>query len=575
MSKLKIREISNKPIVDLVLDTLEMNKQALVFVNSKKSAEKTAEEIAKTLKETKELREIAYQLEIALPRPTSQCVKLGECAKKGVVFHHAGLVSKQRELIEDKFRSGEIKIICSTPTLAFGVDTPAFRAIIKDLRRYSDGSLDFIPVMEYHQMAGRAGRPGKEKFGEAIIFCGTEKDKETAIERFIKGDPEEILSKLAVEPVLRTYLLSLIATEFVKNYREISEFFSKTFWAHQFEDMDRMDSIIRRMLKDLELWGFLEFETKEKKKINDPNGNDKGNEQSEKKNREDTINLDFVSALKLKLKRSTDDTATVNATLMGKRVAELYLDPLTAHEIIQDLHKASNKNPNEFTFLFSICKTLEMRPLVSAKTKDYETLSLNIEKYSSSIVDDIPEEYDEEYPDFLNVFKTSQMIKKWLDEEDEDDIMKQFDVRPGEIHSKITNGDWLLYSMEEICRILNLKPLLSQISKTRIRLKYGVKEELLRLLKIKNVGRIRARKLYNSGLTDIGKVRKCNINLLARIVGPNIAINIKEQLGEKMENELDEESSKDRGVIGKDGRDDQGINEEKIIRRGQHSLLDY
>ena len=209
--------MTNPPIIDLALDTIGMNKQALVFVNSKKSAEKTAEIIAEKLKDDPNLTDISNKLLNTLPKSTKQCERLYRCAKKGIVFHHAGLVSKQRELIEDEFRNNKIKIICSTPTLAMGVDLPAFRAIIKDIKRYGYRGMDYIPVMEYHQICGRAGRPGKEDFGEAITLVKSDKEKEKIIEKYIRGSSEPIYSKLAVEPILRTYLLALISIGYANN----------------------------------------------------------------------------------------------------------------------------------------------------------------------------------------------------------------------------------------------------------------------------------------------------------------------------------------------------------------------
>ena len=67
--------------------------------------------------------------------------------------------------------------------------------------------MDWIPVLEYLQMAGRAGRPEYEKEGQSIIIASDEDQKEEVYDKYILGQPEEIYSKLAVEPVLRTYLL--------------------------------------------------------------------------------------------------------------------------------------------------------------------------------------------------------------------------------------------------------------------------------------------------------------------------------------------------------------------------------
>ena len=114
---LKVEEKSGAPAIDLALDTINKKKQALVFVNTKRSAEKCAEEISKKIKNVN-LADLSEKSLKALSRPTKQCERLARCLKAGIAFHHAGLHSKQRELIENNFREGKIKIICCTPTLA-------------------------------------------------------------------------------------------------------------------------------------------------------------------------------------------------------------------------------------------------------------------------------------------------------------------------------------------------------------------------------------------------------------------------------------------------------------------------
>src|SRR3990167_10957222 len=138
MGNKKIPNHSDNSVTNLALDTINLGKQAIVFANTKRSAEKAAEEIAKSIKVgNADLERISDGILNALSRPTKQCERLAYCIKKGIAFHHAGLVSKQRELIEDNFRTGKVKIICCTPTLAAGVDLPSFRTILKDLKRFS------------------------------------------------------------------------------------------------------------------------------------------------------------------------------------------------------------------------------------------------------------------------------------------------------------------------------------------------------------------------------------------------------------------------------------------------------
>src|SRR3989338_7299570 len=178
----------------LALETIQMNKQALVFTANRASAEKTAEEISKLTSEN--YPHLEQHILNSLSHPTKQCKRLSLCVKKGIAFHHAGLLQEQRELIEEEFKKGNIKIICATPTLAAGISFPAFRVIIKSLKRYSEHwGMDWISVLEYLQMAGRAGRPEYETKGEVISIAKNNAEKEDICQRYIRGAPEEIQSK--------------------------------------------------------------------------------------------------------------------------------------------------------------------------------------------------------------------------------------------------------------------------------------------------------------------------------------------------------------------------------------------
>jgi len=496
----KIHSETGNGALDLALDTLNLGKQALVFTNTKRGAEKTAEDIARKIKtDSKELEGLSNKILKAISSPTKQCTRLAECVKKGIAFHHAGLVAKQRELIEDSFRSGLIKIICSTPTLAFGVDLPAFRAIIKDLRRFGPRGMAYIPVLEYLQIAGRAGRPKYDKVGEAICVAISDNEKEKLYEKYILGVPEDIYSKLAVEPVLRTYLLSLIAANFVDTRDKIIDFFGKTFWAHQFVDMDKLILIIDKMLNLLEEWEFIKSPDKE----------------------------DFTDADKI-------DNGKIKATLIGQRVAQLYLDPLTAHYFIGCLREGSNKKTNEFSFLQMICHTLEIRPLLRVGVREQDKMQEELAKNYNFLLEKEPSMYEPEYDDFTNSLKTALMLNEWIDEKNEEYILEQYNARPGELKGKLNIADWLLYANEDISKILQYRELNKEIIKLRLRLKHGVKEELLPLIKIKGIGRVRGRKMFRNGIKDIGDVKRTDVVKLSQILGKSVALNVKKQVGQEV-----------------------------------------
>ncbi len=489
--KIKIPNQTSVQTIDLALDTIKKEKQALVFVNTKKSAEKTAEEISLKIKiDDEKLNELSKDILNSLSKPTKQCERLAKIIKKGIAFHHAGLLNKQKTLIENNFRSGLIKIICATPTLAMGVDLPAFRSIIKDLKRYGHQGLSYIPVLEYLQMAGRAGRPKFDNAGEAICIAASEYEKKEIKERYIDGQPEDIYSKIAVEPVLRTYVLSLIASDLVSTRKEIFDFFSKTFWAFQFADTSELHYTIEKTLTLLEEWKFLEGD-----------GTKKKNEHEKYK-----------------------------STMLGKRISELYIDPLTAYNFVECIKKASEIEITPFSFLQMISNSRELKPLLKVKMKEYIQIQQELIKYNHFLLEEEPNEYELEYEDFLNSIKTALFFQEWIEEKDEEYILEKYGIRPGEINVKLDTANWLLYTAEEIARISRFQPLLKELIKLRIRVKNGVKEELIPLLRLAQVGRARARKLYANKIKTIGDVREADLQKLAQILGKNIALTIKKQV---------------------------------------------
>ncbi len=489
-------------VLKLAIETINLNKQAIVFVTNRPSAEKTAEEIAKLT--SLSLQDLEKEILSVASTPTKQCRRLSHCIKKGIAFHHAGLLEKQRDLIEDEFRKGTIKIICATPTLAAGLSLPVFRVIIKTLKRYSEQwGMDWIAVLEYLQMAGRAGRPEYEKYGEAICVATTNGEKDEIYERYICGVPEDIYSKLAVEPVLRTYLLSLISSGIIKDEETMNNFFSQTFWAYQFQDLAALQRILEKMLHLLVEWEFVLLEGKKEE-------------------------VAFQSAKEL------DNLKRMRATLLGRRVSELYLDPLTAHHILTSLRNF-NSSKNSFSLLAMISHTLEMRPLLRIKSRELEKIQEELNKRYDSLLEKEPSIFDHEYEEFMNAIKTSLFFEGWMEEFDEEYLLETYDIRPGEIKAKLDVADWLLYATEELSKIIEHKEAIKEIRKLRIRLQYGAKEELLPLLRLKGIGRIRARKLYSNGLKDLGNLKEADLTTLTQILGKAIAEDVKKQLGEEIE----------------------------------------
>ena len=421
-----------------------------------------------------------------------------------------------------------------------GLSLPVFRVICKSLKRFSGRfGMNWIPTLEYLQMAGRAGRPEYESFGEAIAIAKNEGEKEEIYQRYVCGKPEEIYSKLNVEPVLRMYVLSLIASGVIKDTLQLKDFFSQTFWAHQFEDMYELELIIAKIIQKLQKWEFI-F----------PNELTPSESTVTKK-----ASSLFTSALDLSKSQKKSKAVNVavftksiplRATLLGRRVSELYLDPLTASELIERMQEAQTRMQNDsqkpgntkltpFSYLQAISNTIEMQPLLRIKSKEQEEYTnLLLEKYEQLLQEE-PDVFSIEYPDFMNSIKTTYFFIQWINEVTEDHLLDSLGIRPGEIRVKLENANWLLYSCYEMAKVLGLKEQLSALQKLRTRIKYGVREELLVLMKFKGIGRQRARKLFSQGIKSVQQMRLATQGDLAQMVGPKLAASLKDQLGQKVE----------------------------------------
>jgi len=489
----EVEELSaGEPVHRIIEQTLhEKEKQALVFCNTRKSAESTAKKLAKSVekklseKEREFLLKKSREILAVLEQPTEQCRVLSELVKQGIAFHHAGLLSKQRSLIEELFKSNHLKVISATPTLAAGVNLPAFRVVISSVYRYSEveGSAR-IPVREYKQLAGRAGRPKYDSFGESIVLARTESEKDFLLDYYINGEMEEITSQLGIEPVLRTHVLALIASNFVFDLESLESFFSKTFYALQYGNLKELFLKIQGILEELQNMGFIVMIEKE-----------------------------------------------IKATKLGKRVSELYLDPLSAFKIIQALGRKELSNAG---FLFLLADTFEIMPFPAIPKGRHELLwgGLQERKLELPVNVDIAMFEDSE---LLKKFNLTLLFEEWLSEKPEQLLMKEFSVQPGSLHAKLERLDWLSYSTFELAQLLELKQHLLPLSRLRKRLKYGIREELIALVELKGVGRVRARKLYNAGLKTISAVKKADLKDLEIILGSGVARQLKQHFGERVE----------------------------------------
>jgi helicase len=478
-------------LVSIALDTVLEGGQALIFVNTRRSAQAvaglTGMHVKKLLtpEEREQLTKAAEKVEEALGEPTRICRRLAGCVRNGTAFHHAGLHSLQRKVIEDTFRQNLIKVIAATPTLAAGVNLPSRRTVIRDYRRYeAPFGLQFIPVLEYKQMCGRAGRPQYDKYGEAVLIAKSKGELDALFEEFIFAKPERITSKLASEPALRTHVLASIAAGYVTDFEGMLGFIGHTFFAYQHEARD-VANIIERIID------FLEREEMIK--------------------RHDKLLI---------------------ATPFGERVSSLYIDPMSAVVLRDGLKGIAQKEPTPLGLLHLICHTPDMG-ILYLRRRDYDELEAFVRDHLGEFLTPVPED-PEAYEYFLAEVKTARMLESWIEEELEDKIHEEFGIGAGDIRRSIDTAGWMLYSAHELARLFKVRRALPLLHKLRERVRYGVKEELLELVSLRGIGRVRGRSLYNAGYRRLADIKQVSAEELARVsyIGSEIAKSIKKQLEE-------------------------------------------
>jgi len=488
----KIERKTNNDAVNMALNTVKTGGQALVFASTRKNAatlaRKIADETANALsKPAKRMLEQEAEKVRGADEKTQLSESLADLVKCGAAFHHAGLAGAHRKIIEDLFRQGKIKVLTATPTLAFGMNLPARVVIVQDYRRYEAGYGYYpISVLEYKQMAGRAGRPKYDKNGEAILIAKNADEADYLMENFILARPERIWSRLAVEKILRGHVLATVASDFAHSESGVVEFFAKTFYAYQY-DVKAIKAVIGKILKYL------------------------------------------YDAQMLYL-----DKQNLCATKLGKRTSELYIDPVSG-VTIRDALKNKPLHLTELSLLHLITHTPDMGPVMRPYGEEIVVLAVKMEQHREEFFVPPPNEWEDhvEFEEYLGEVKTALILNSWIDETSEEQMMEKFRVQPGDLYRIVENGKWLLHAIQELAELEHEKELLPFISELNERVSKGIKKELLPFVKLEGVGRTRGRILFNAGYHSIEEVRKASLEDITALptFGPRLAKKIKEQVG--------------------------------------------
>ena len=471
-------------VSSLVVQAVEDGGQCLVFVNSRRSTEAEAIRLAGHLgpRFGRQLPKAEESLLEGDSESTATGRKLASCVRSGTAFHNAGLTYRQRKYIEDSFRAGTIKCIVATPTLAAGINLPARRVVVRDTYRYENGANVPISVMEVKQMCGRAGRPGYDPYGEAVLVAKNDRDFEHLMTDYVDHDTERLTSKLFQEKVLRSHILGIIATGDAESDEEIVDFMKDTFFGAT-SSLFGIESVVGDV-------------------------------------------VDFLAGEKM-VRRQGDSVVILP---FGKRVSDLYIDPVTA-SILRDAVLKVDDSTQPMQILIAASMTPDVVGMYPKKC-DEKRLDEEESMWMDRLLVDPEDIEDYDYEYFRSDLKTAVLINDWMDEVPEETMTDSMGIGPGDIRAKVDRMDWIIYAMSEIAYIFN-PDAITKIRPLATRIRYGVKDELSDLVSLRGVGRSRARVLFNAGYRTKDDIAAAEESVLAAMpkVGPALARSMKDQVG--------------------------------------------
>jgi len=402
---------------DLVASAIDAGGQCLAFVRSRNEAEALAARLAveDLAVDAGAANDVATSIRDV--DDTSTARRLAAAAESGVAFHHAGLVSEHRALVERGFRERELGVLCATPTLAAGVNVPARRVVIRDLERYTGEEMSSLPVLEVHQMCGRAGRPHLDPYGEAVLI-GEEHTADDLWERYVEAGPEAVESQLTAREALRTHVLSVVASGFADSTAGVLDLLDATFFAHQSPDVD-LSGLLGSVVDELDAMELLDVG-------------------------EGVSGIEVGKGVSSIDEETVDDSRPLAATDLGETVSRQYVRPETGARLIEGLRTIetmAEETVTPLTALGVVCATPDMRGtyLGNRERADiYRYASRHASEFTTA-----PDEADD-FEAWLCAVKLARLVFEWGEGATIEDLVDRYRVGPGDVESHVERAAWLL-----------------------------------------------------------------------------------------------------------------------------------
>ncbi|KAL4540938.1 hypothetical protein Ndes2526B_g05493 [Nannochloris sp. 'desiccata'] len=455
--------------------------------------------------------------------PMAQSKEHAALVRKGIAYHNSDLTKEEKRLIEGAYRSGAISVLCATSTLAAGVNLPARRVIFLHAYKAMELPENYLTVMQYHQMAGRAGRAGIDEFGESILIQSTgSKVPKAHYEHLIKSDLERIESSLTSNSAMMQHAMLEVVSSGSATTPEELLLYVNSFLATADGDPTTVKNVIgagRNALKEL------------------------GKHQGPVSSDEDR-----------KLLVWEDEKKKFTATIFGKAVTYSGLAPEIAVKVMVDLAKARTSFvmdselyscyvcvpvhmdfrmiPENWIHLQQIIKGIQNRKRPDKKRQLAEVsqevedpadwkAAKNIGVFEDSYTGYLLQKAQDKnrYPkaptnpkhiqieNTLRKFYIACMLQQLASERSNEDVATEFHINsPAFIDTLQENTARFAKNCREFCRTVHWFQLAAVLDEFGSRIRHGAKRDILALSKIKGVKPPVARLLFQFGLRNVEDV---------------------------------------------------------------------
>ncbi|XP_030005836.1 helicase POLQ-like isoform X2 [Sphaeramia orbicularis] len=487
-----MQKIDPDHIIALVTEVIP-TQSCLVFCPTKKNCENVAGMICKYLKEDflkhKEAEKALLLRELKDSGNGSMCPVLRRTVPYGIGYHHSGLTTEERKLVEEAYSSGVLCLLTCTSTLAAGINLPARRVIL----RSPYVATDFLKRSQYKQMVGRAGRAGIDTVGESILIL---QDKERTMAKTLVCAPvENCYSNLLHDDGkgLLSLILSLIGLKVTTSVEQVTDFLSQTLLHVQEKQLCVKKS----------LWEFAQ---------------------------------ECVEMLKEKglITVTTDSQSeALQVTRLGKATFKGSVDLTYSDILYSDLSKGlEGLLLNSYLHLVYLVTPYDMisqcKPEWMIYFRQFTLLSAAEQKMSAAV--GVPESFVARKAAGQSVKKNVNMeavtrmylalvLFSLLKETNLWNVAEKFQLSRGFIQTLLNSSSafcsCVLHFTEELEEFWPFKALLMELTR---RLSYCVKAELIPLMEVAGVMESRAKQLYNAGYKTLTHLANADPSILARSI---------------------------------------------------------